>query len=199
MEIITRIERLLEASRTDSVVQENGTILLNPGKIPKCRHMIFKGLTDDVLREYLIADYKKPFPEEMATFLKQYNGCSLYWVRLFTNDRMSFAASLLSVYGLPMTPPFNRPKNQDEPFDIRIEDLGRHKNVPKHWLKFGSYIRDYQFEYMAELFYDTLGKKVYACYKNEDQILDQWDSMDDCLCSLMDGFSGSSLEYEVSF
>lgn len=197
MKITEKIRNIIEENRNDYRMQENGTLLLNPGKIPKCRHMIFKGLTADVLHEYLIAEYQEAFPDELSAFLTQYNGCNLYWVKLHTNDGISFAQSLLSVYGLPMTAPYSRPKDQDEPFDIRVEDLGRHENVSTHWLKFGSYIRDYDFDEMTELFIDTKEKKVFACHKNDDRIVDCWESLDECLCNLVDFFSGASLEYEV--
>ena len=43
---------------------------------------------------------------------------------------------------------------------------------------------------------DTETNKVYACVKNENEIVDSWESLDDCFCSIFESFADSKLEYE---
>ena len=114
-------------------IRKNGTLLLCPGKIPRSRHMLFKPLCDEYIQEYLIEQYNNNFPKEYIEFLKYSNGANLHTVKMKT-DKIEFASNLFVIFGLPLTPPFGRPKDEEEPYDIRIEDLGRHKEISKKWL-----------------------------------------------------------------
>lgn len=199
MRIVEMIHSLIDDYADYMVTQKNGTILLKPGKIPKCRHMIFKGLSPEIINEYLKKEYRETFPDEFAELLTIYNGFSLYWVKLKAEPKIEFAASMITVYGLPMLPPYDRPKDEDEPFDIRIEDLRRHKKVPAHWLKFGDFIHEYQFDPVTELFCNTKAGTVHAVNRGDYKVLKSWNCIDDCLCDLVNYYSDSALEYDVDF
>ena len=157
--------------------------------------MLFKPLSDEHIEEYLIKQYNNKFPKDYIEFLKYSNGANLNTVKMKT-DKFSFASSLFIIFGLPRTPPFNRPFDMEEPFDMRIEDLARHKELPKTWLKCGTYIRNYNFNIQNDIFIDTKTNKVYACIKNKKDIVDSWDNLDECFCSILDSFANSKLEYE---
>ena len=133
-----RLESLKTEFSGDCITRKNGTLLLCPGKIPKCRHMLFAGLSDKLIKEFLADGYKNKFPEEYRQFLRYTNGANLYTVKVNTSNGLSFAHNLFTLYGLPRTQPFGRPNDMEEPYDIRVEDLGRHKETPQTWLKFGS-------------------------------------------------------------
>lgn len=195
MKIIDRIERIKEEYSDDYVVRKNGTLLLGLGKIPNCRHMIFKGLELRNLNEYIISEYKLNFPPEYAEFLQYANGANLAKVKIKSSSGVEFAYNLLSIYGLPLTPPFGRPLDMEEPYDMRVEDLARHPNLPKSWLKCGSYIRDNDIHKDVDIFINTEDGRVYACYKNECKIVDEWDCLDECLCNIFDALSTAPREY----
>lgn len=199
MKIEEIIENLIKKHADCLVTQKNGTMLLQPGLIPKCRHMIFKGLAPEILNEYLRNEYKEHFPEELAQLLTVYNGFILYWVKLRAEPQIEFAASLITVYGLPMLPPYERPKDEDEPFDIRIEDLRRHKRIPKHWLKFGDFINEYRFDPVTELYCDTKTGAVYAVNRGDYMVVKSWNCIDESLCELASNCSNSALEYDINF
>lgn len=194
---ITRLESLKEQYKDNSVVRKNGTLLLDPGKIPKCRHMLYYGLDNTIICDYLEADYANVFPVEYKKFLLYTNGADLFWVKRTTAKGIPFAKSMLSFYGLPRTQPFGRPKDMEEPFDLRIEDLARHKKTPKEWLKCGSYYSECDSKVLIDIFIDTESGKVYACNKNECDVLDSWDSFDECFCSIFDSYLNCKTEYEV--
>lgn len=162
-----RLESLKTEFSGDCVTRKNGTLLLCPGKIPKCRHMLFAGLSDKLIKEFLADGYKNKFPEDYRQFLRYTNGANLYTVRVNTSNGLSFAHNLFTLYGLPRTQPFGRPNDEEEPYDIRVEDLGRHKETLQTWLKFGSYCIGGNVNVDTQLFIDTESGKVYACKKRK--------------------------------
>ena len=90
-----------------------------------------------------------------------------------------------------------RPRTQDaeEPFDLRIEDLARHKDIPDTWIKCGTYTKDYNFDIQNDIFIDTTSNHVFSCPKNQKNIINNWSSLDDCLCDIFDSFSDCKFEY----
>lgn len=195
MEFFNILNNLKEQYNDNCVVRNNGTLLLMPGGIPNSRHMLFKPLCDKYIEEYLSNSYKNKLPQEYINFLKYSNGANLYSVKLIT-DKFTFAHPLFVIFGLPMTPPFSRAKDMEEPFDVRMEDLGRHKDLPNTWLKCGTYTREYNFNIQNDIFIDTKSNKVYACAKNQKDIIDSWNNLDVCFCNIYRSFSGCKFEYE---
>ena len=185
MKIINKIDKLIEEYHKNSIIRNNGTVLLRPGKIPKARHILFKGLTDEEINTYLISEYEHNFPKDYETFLKFYNGVDLFFAKV-KKGNVEFATSHLTVYGLPRTKPFGRKLDNEEPFDVRIEDTSRNVNIPNIWLKFGSYKRTSAFGERVDLFIDTVDGHVYSCNRNDDKIISQWNSFDECLCEIFD-------------
>ncbi len=193
MKFICLLEDLKKQYENDIGIRRNGTMLLGPGKIPRSRHMLFVPLLDEHIG-YLVDAYQNDFPEEYIEFLKYSNGANLFCVKL--TKTVTFAYSMFSIYGLPMQPPFSRPDDEEEPFDLRIEDFARHENIPGTWLKCGAYIKDEIFGRMINIFIDTETKHVYACEKNKSEILDDWDSLDECFCSVFESLADCKEEYE---
>lgn len=194
MKIVEKINALSDKYNNNFVRRKNGTVLFCPGKIPKAKHMIFKGLTDEELNTYLISEYKNKFPTEYITFLKNYNGVDLFMFKVIVN-KFEFASSYLTIYGLPRTKPFNRPVDNEEPFDIRIEDLNRHSKIPDKWLKCGSYKRTDEFEERTDLFIDTENGFVYSCNNKDYNILSKWNNLDECLCEIFENAINLKEEY----
>lgn len=195
MKIIDRIERIKEEYADDYIVRKNGTLLLEPGKIPNCRHMIFTPLEQEYIDEYLIAEYELPFPPEYIKFLRYANGANLLNVKVIASEGFEFAYGLLKIFGLPRLPTSVRAQEMEEPYDVRIEDLARHPELSKSWLKCGTYVRDNDLDKDADIFIDTKDGKVYSCYRKKNKVIDQWDSLDECLCDLFDTLSKAPREY----
>ena len=195
MNILKLIDNLKEEYKDDIIVRKNSTILLGIEKIPKAKHMLFEGLTQDLINDYLVSNYSYSFPPEYIVFLKAFNGANLFTAKITKNGR-EFASASFSIYGLPRTQPFDRPADMEEPYDLRIEDLARNKALPDTWLKFGHYNRTETFGDRTDLFIDTSSGKVYCCKKNECDILEEWESLDSCLCSIFNVMSKRTLNYK---
>ena len=199
MRFIEILEELKEINKNNTCIRNNGTLLLCPNTIPKSSHMLYAPLSDKVLDEYLISQYKFTFPQEYIEFLKYSNGADLCIVKMWRNiknKRIPTASVLFSIFGLPQKPPFARPQDEEEPFDLRIEDLARSTKIPKHWLKCGCYKRNYDFHNLYDIFIDTNTSKVYSCIKNDDNIIDSWGSLDECFCDIYASFLNRNEEYE---
>lgn len=194
MEFLKILDDLNKEFSYNKISRKNGTMLLGPDLIPNCRHMLFQPLTKEYINTYLISEYKNNFPEDYLSFLLYTNGANLYNVRLRISD-FSIAHPLFVIFGLPITPPFNRPQDMEEPFDLRVEDLARHKSLPKTWLKCGTYTKDYNFDIQYDIFIDTLSNQVYSCCKNQRDIVDSWSNLDECFCSIFNSFVDCKYEY----
>lgn len=188
------LRELKVAFASDCLVRTNGTLLLSPGKIPKCRHMLFRPMRDNDILSFLVSEYRGVFPKEYIEFLQCSNGANLYYVKLTTSAH-SIAYPMLTLFGLPMTPPSGRPLDMEEPYDIRIEDLARSRNIPNTWLKCGTYIREYDFKTIYDIFVDTTSKQAFSTKKNDSIVVEHWENLDDCLCSIFSRLSTSKLEY----
>lgn len=116
MKFVEKLRMLKTNSVKDTVQRENGSILIEPGNIPKYRHILFQGLKRSDIDEYLVANYNNTFPKEYAELLQAFNGANLCTVKVRVKAaNISFAESLLTIYGLPRTQPFNRPADIEEP------------------------------------------------------------------------------------
>ena len=199
MKFIKILEELKRSYINNICVRNNGTLLLGPGTSPRSEHMLYAPLTDKILDEYLVFQYKFAFPKEYIEFLKYSNGADLCIVKMWHNikgKKIPTASVLFTIFGIPMKSPFARPQDEEEPFDVRIEDLARNDKIPEHWLKCGCYNRDYDFNNLYDIFIDTNTGKVYSCIKNKSDVLDSWESLDDCLCDIYASFSNRKSEYE---
>ena len=183
MRFIDKCKKLISFYDSDALVRDNGTILLSSDGDLFCRHMLFRGITVELLNS-LIKSYRGILPENYIDFLKFSNGANLCWVKIKVSDDIEFSQSLLNIYGIPTKLPC---KYEEEPFDIRLEDLSRHKKTPKHWLKFGSYILPNDLPCnLRDLFIDVCDFKIYSCIKNQSNIEKTWNNFDECLCELFE-------------
>ena len=194
MHFIDLLSDLKKQYENDCIERRNGTLLLGPGKIPNCRHMLFWPLTQDQIQRRLIDEYKNKFPEEYIQFLRYSNGANLFGVKM-TTPEFSFKHSLFVIYGRPLFPPYSLPANMEQPFDLRIEGLACHKEIPLSWLKCGSYKRLDAFDVQTDIFIDTTDEKVYACEKNKKEIVDQWDNLYICFCNIFNSLKNAKDEY----
>ena len=199
MKFFKILDNLKEQHDNDKLIRANGTILLHPDRVPRARHMLYKPLDDKLINDYLVSQYIYAFPKEYIEFLKYTNGADLCTTRIWhniKNKRIPVAGGLFTIYGLPRTQPFGRPDNMEEPFDMRIEDLRRHDDIPKNWLACGTYIRDYNFKNNYDIFIDTETGNVYSVVRNTTTIVDSWNSLDDCFCNIYHSFDDMNDEYE---
>lgn len=194
MKFINILNELKKQYENDCIVRKNETLLLMPGKIPKSRHMLFKPLKDEYIEEYLIDVYRNKIPDEYIEFLKYSNGACLYSVKI-NSGKIQYAYGLFTIYGLPLTPPYDRPQDMEEPFDVRTEDLCRHEDIPESWLKCGKYIKTFDLDMIYDIFIDTETSKVYSCIRNQCEIVDSWNTLDECFCSIYESLSNRGFEY----
>lgn len=196
MLFFSKLDKLKEEYKYDCRIRKNGSVLLGSDKtLPLySRHTFFKPLTQDLIDEYLVRDYRYSVPEQYISFLKYSNGLSL-----FTTKRMivgfKIARPTFTVYGIPRTQPYGRDLEMEEPFDIRVEDLKRHNDIAENWLKCGSFTRDTNFDVTYDIFIDTTTNRVYSCIRNDNRIAYDWSDFDSCLCDLFDSLKNTKIEY----
>lgn len=188
------VNKLKEEHTNNRILRANGTLLLNPGKIPKAQHILYKPLTTELIDEYLTKSYKNTLPIQYKQFLQYSNGIDLFMFRILVG-KFAFAGSNLIIYGLPRTKPFGRPADMEEPFDIRVEDLRRHNDLPNTWLRVGTYRLKYESGGEADLYIDCDSQRVFATKRDKCHIEEQWDSFDSCLCDLFHRAQNSHSEY----
>lgn len=201
MKFFKILESVKEQYKDDMIIRDNGTILLMPRVVPRARHMLFKPLDDNLIEEFLISQYVHRFPRTYVEFLKYTNGANLCTTKVWhtiKKKRIPTAGVLFTIFGLPRTQPYGRPPEMEEPFDMRIEDLGRHDDIPSAWLKCGTYTRNYDMNSETDIFIDPKDEKVYACIRNQNVIVDSWNNLDDCFCSIYHSFDDMKDEYEFS-
>ena len=200
MEFLKFVTDVKKEYASDSIIRENKTILLAPGKLPKCKYMFFEALSQDLIDDFLVSHFSGiTLPEDYIEVLKTTNGANLFSVKI-NSGKVSFANSMLVILGLPRTQPFGRPLDMEEPFDIRVENLARHKNIPIHWLKCAIWTQIEDVEKgdnQTDIFIDTITKKVFACRKNQEEILKEWSNLDESLCYIIDSFKELKDEYEL--
>ncbi|MBQ8302522.1 MAG: SMI1/KNR4 family protein [Clostridia bacterium] len=201
MRFFVILDELKKQFKNNTLTRENGTILLGPGTVPCAEHMLFKPLDDDLIDEFLISKYAFKFPEEYIKLLKYTNGANLCTVKIWhtiKKKRIPTASGFLVIYGLPRTQPFGRPDNMEEPHDVRIEDLKRHDDIPKSWLHCGNYTRDYDLYSVYDIFIDSENGGVFSCVRDTATIIDSWNNLDDCLCSIYNSLGDREAEYEFN-
>lgn len=201
MKFIEALSNLKEQYSDNFIIRKNGTTLLSPNKIPRCKHMLFKPLEDRCIYEYLVPYFENLcFPEEYIDLLRYSNGADLFGIKI-NAGRFSFANQMLIVLGLPLTPTSNRPLDMEEPADIRVENLARHKKIPDYWLKCAIWTENKNIGIgePTDVFIDTISHEVFACQKNKSEILYKWNDLDECLCSILDSFKDLQDEYQINF
>lgn len=181
------IDELKASYENNSIIRENGTVLLGPGKWPEslnARHFVFKELKEEFIKEYLIDSYKLELPELYLEFLRYANGIELFDAKLHYG-KVQFAVSMLTIFGLPLAPTSDRSRGE-EPFDIRIEDLAKDESLPDHWLKCGLYGEYENSDYIGRngICIDTNTQRVYGCKNEKNEIINEWNNLDECLCSI---------------
>ena len=194
MEFFSLVDELKERHKSNALLRKNGTLLLNPSKIPKAQHILYKPLSTELIEEFLVKSYSNVLPMQYISFLKYSNGIELFMFKILTG-KFQFAGSNLTLYGLPRTQPFDRPADMEEPFDIRVEDLRRHDNVSNTWLKVGTYRLKYELGGEADIYIDCDSQRVFSTIRDKSNITEQWNSFDICLCDLFQRAQNSDPEY----
>ena len=199
MNFLRILESLKEQYKDDIIIRKNGTVLLAPGTVPCAKHMLFEPLEDELIEEFLISECVLKFPKEYVEFLKYSNGANLCTTKVWhtiKKKRIPTAGGFFTIFGLPRTQPYGRPPEMEEPFDMRIEDLSRHEDIPKTWLKCGSYERLCDLFVKNDIFIDTETEKVYGCVRRENKIVDSWNNLDECFCSIYHSLENRKEEYD---
>lgn len=157
--------------------------LLTPSP-PLATHIVFAPMPKEVMNN-MICNYKLSFPNELLELYNYMNGADLFWTSCeIGKSNRRIPISRLSIYGIPLTDD----RKHLEPFNISIEDLGRPKGTPKSWLKFGSFYYPEDLFKRKMLFVDVDSLKVFAVDENEVEcsIVENWNSIDECLCYVFD-------------
>lgn len=199
MKIIEFLKKIKNDYSEDCIVRQNGTLLLKPQTVPKCKFMIYKSLKNEYIEDYVLPYFENVnFPQDYLKLLKCYNGADLFFVKL-NCGKYSFAHPMLVILGLPLTKPFERDLDMEEPSDVRVENLARNKSIPNEWIKCAIWteIKNIGKGEPTDIFIDSLTNKVYGCTKNQCEILYTWDNLDDCLCYIIDSFKGLEDEYSI--
>lgn len=197
---LEKCENLIAEYKDNCRIQNNGTVLLNPGKMPRSRHALYKGLEQKHIKTFLVDAYENEMPKEYLELIEVFNGLNLFTVKInYKGEKgeFSFACPRFMIFGIPRTSSQNRKKDEEEPFDIRIEDLARHRKISKKWLKVGCYMKSMEDETYHDIFVDTYDGNVYICIKNKCKIDESWSSLDACLCELYDRLSMTDWEYDM--
>ncbi len=195
MKFLEKIAEIEENFKNDHKLEDHAKLYgvhLSPPLLAK--HMIFLPMPDD-LRQQLVENYKKQFPEELLTLYSRMNGAALFWTTIYlSRANISIPIERFSIYGVPLT----HDRNHLEPFNISLEDCNRPYGTPGEWLKFGSYEPDDPPCIRTDLFIDTETKTVYGVKHQEVVeaerreplvLLKTWDSLDLCLCALFDALN----------
>lgn len=193
MKFFELLETLKTEYKDNCVVRKNGTLVLGPGKMPRALHMLFAPLSEDDIDEFLVQPCCYEFPKEYIEFLKYSNGAVLHTAEYKLKNGLSFAHSMFTIYGLPKTPPYERPENMEEPFDLRVEDNRRHPKTSQHWIKCGAYIRESEITTVIYIFIDTKTKEVYGCTEKKATPIEHWSNLDECFCDIFSRFSTDKL------
>ena len=182
-----KCEKLIETFKTERSaefwISKNGTI--NLGKDPEkplfSYHSFYTPIKNDNLLPYLEQAYKLPFPQQLLSFYSFSNGADLFTAKVMSLVVADyFANPCLSIYGLSDRSP------DGHPGDIRTEGLARGKKIPKEWLKCGHFSPLPFSDIYYDIFIDTTDEHIYMTKKRESVVIREFDSFDECYCSLFD-------------
>jgi hypothetical protein len=103
------------------------------------------------------------FPDWYRSFLQYANGLSLYY-------------GAISLYGLQKVERSN--PEWESPSSLYLENLSRHKHVPKEWLFIGCYCYD-----GTEIVIDTNKEEsdIFCLYNETDKVICSWKNFDEFL------------------
>lgn len=198
MHFFKKCEKFIKMNQEDQVIQSNGTILLNVKNRLKAKHIIHKGINVDYINKYLVNGYKNVFPENYILFLNKFNGMALFRVKITVAPNIAFEHARLLLFGLPLKTYSERTVDEDEPFDIRVQDqLDRHKEIPNHWLKIGQYNKNIETELTYDIYIDTDSGKIYLSEYKKYKVDYTWDDLDKCLCDLFDSLTLTKWDYKL--
>ena len=187
MIFLNKLQKLLNEYENSSCdIRDNAFLygICNPAP-PVAMHIVFAPMPEKI-KNNLIDDYKRTIPPELLTLYSVMNGADLFWTVYTIGKKTRIPISRLSIYGVPLT----CDRKHLEPFNICIEDLNRHDNIPSSWLKFGSYYSPEGTNDRLDLFVDTETLAVFAVKNGRDEycVHRTWTSIDYCLCCLFETF-----------
>lgn len=187
MKFISLISQLKERYYDDIKYTDNQVCLLGPNASEAliAVHFLYAPMSK-TLMQYFVQSYKRTIPTDLLAIYSYANGMELFrTMRKFSNG-LRIPASQISIYGIPLL----SDRKHLEPLNICIEDLSRPLGTPKTWLKFGCNREICQEAIVSEseLFVDTEVGTVYQSIRGQNsiQINEQWPSIDDCLCKLVE-------------
>ena len=186
MKFLDKIRKLIAAFPNDECQYEDYASFYGLRSIDPLRaaHIIYKPMSEELIND-LIASYKREFPKDLIQLYRQMNGLDIFWsTRRLPGLDLVLPCCTFSIYGVPL----EHRKKLYQPYNIRIEDLAKPNHSPDGWLKFGSYHDPAQISRIINLYVDTNTLHAYSVDKASAEccILQQWDSLDDCLCSVFD-------------
>ena len=185
MIFLERMKKLVEQFPDEQCqLQENVALYgLQNAPPPLAKHLIFSPMSDALIN-HLFDSYRGTIPRELETLYRGMNGADLFWFARYNKVlKFPLAFSRLSIYGIPLSS-----RQKIEPFNISVEDLNRPKGTPQEWIKFASYLKTEYETTKLDLFVDSKTSKVFALERDAAsfEIRESWDSIDQCLCSILD-------------
>ena len=188
MDFVDRLTALLQNSKKNTALSDNGVRLLYPTREtpPLAKHYIFPPMPQ-AIQQKLIQSYRRPFPEELLEIYNIANGMMLFWERIpveYEGTKLVLAHAKISVFGVPIT----HDRKHMEPSNIVLEDFDRMTKYPESWLKFGAATDIIENRGRAEycLYFDTECNSVYMIDRSNHSEYGRWQSIDKCLCELYD-------------
>ena len=188
MKFLNYIDLLLNDVETDVRYTPNHTRLIGhfDGMDDRVSvHQLHAPMTTQMLSE-LEKSYRFDIPAQLLEIYRTANGCFLC-AGLMQLGSYRLPTFRLTILGLPTGSAYE----DCQPFNIIIEDGDRPRNIPKTWLKFGSYLElnDETFRGEYDLFVDTADGTVRGFARKQKKVsLKQpdfhWNTIDECLCSL---------------
>lgn len=186
MRFLTLLTQFAEKYEGNITFTDNQVRLLGPHEPPVIAdHFLYAPMPDSVL-QHLIQSYRRQFPDELRELYAYVNGIDMFRTMRKISNEISLPASKISIYGVPIL----SDRKHIEPLNISLEDLNRCPDTPESWLKFGCSREFHQGEFAKEfdLYVDTDKGSAYRVERdcNSLSIANAWQSIDDCLCHLLE-------------
>lgn len=169
MEVLENFFSSLTLPKT--ITKKGDELWENPNadiRMNKYIHKKYAAIDEPIIQQMersLQSRWNVKFPKWYHSFLQYANGISVFY-------------GAIALHGYQI---INRTNlDWESPCSLEIENLGRHKNVPKEWLFIGGYVYD-----GTEIVIDTKkeSSEVFCLYNETDEIVCSWNSFEEFLCN----------------
>ena len=169
---LEKCENLIAEYKDNCRIQNNGTVLLNPGKMPRSRHALYKGLEQKHIKTFLVDAYENEMPKEYLELIEVFNGLNLFTVKInYKGEKgeFSFACPRFMIFGIPRTSSQNRKKDEEEPFDITTVEVTESLNVVRNVDDLKNKLKEMSIDVSRETF-EEVKKEVVENIKTPEDV-----------------------------